>query len=64
MDQVTASVESRYDGAERFLITSYMAECGCRWVVDMWGNVRTVEICHRCNTRWVVEPQLNLKLVD
>ncbi len=64
MDQVTASVENQYDGVRRVLITRYTAECGCRWVVDMWGNVRTVEICDHCNTRWVVDPQFNLKLVN
>ena len=64
MDQVTGAVSRRYDGGEQFLITSYIAECGCRWVVDMWGNVRTVEICHHCNSRWVVDAQFDLKLVD
>jgi len=64
MNQITASVETVHYGHERMVTTRYLSECGCEWVVDMWGNVRTVEICHRCNSRWVVEPQLNLKLID
>jgi len=47
MDQVTASVESVYEGNTRLLTTRYLSECGCEWIVDMWGNVRRVMICPR-----------------
>jgi len=29
------------------LTTRYLSECGCEWVVDMWGNVRRVVVCER-----------------
>ena len=47
MDQVTASVEMMHEGQFRLLTTRYLSECGCEWVVDMWGNVRRVKICPR-----------------
>lgn len=47
MDQVTAVVETVYEGNLRLLTTRYLSECGCEWVVDMWGNVRRVMICVR-----------------
>ena len=47
MDQVTASVEMIYEGPLCLLTTRYLSECGCEWVVDMWGNVRRVRICPR-----------------
>jgi len=47
MDQVTAVVETIHEGNLRVLTTRYLSECGCEWVVDMWGNVRRVVICRR-----------------
>jgi len=47
MDQVTASIETIHEGNLRVLTTHYLSECGCEWVVDMWGNVRSVRICSR-----------------
>ena len=47
MDQVTAEIETLHYGDERLLTTRYLSECGCEWVVDMWGNVRRVMICPR-----------------
>ena len=47
MDQVTASVEMIHEGQVCVLTTRYLSECGCEWVVDMWGNVRRVKICPR-----------------
>jgi len=47
MDQVTAVVETIYEGDLRVLTTRYLSECGCEWVVDMWGNVRRVMICEK-----------------
>ena len=47
MDQVTAVVETIHEGTLRVLTTRYLSECGCEWVVDMWGNVRRVVICAR-----------------
>jgi len=47
MDQITASIETIHEGNLRVLTTRYLSECGCEWVVDMWGNVRRVMICPR-----------------
>ena len=47
MDQVTAVVETIHEGSSCVLTTRYLSECGCEWVVDMWGNVRRVRICRR-----------------
>ena len=47
MDQITASVETVHEGNLWVLTTRYLSECGCEWVVDMWGNVRRVRICAR-----------------
>jgi len=47
MDQVTAVIETIHEGNFRVLTTRYLSECGCAWVVDMWGNVRRVVICLR-----------------
>ena len=60
MDQVTASVEMIHEGNLCVLTTRYLSECGCEWVVDMWGNVRRVKICPRDTNdiRW--ENQLTL----
>ena len=64
MDQVTASVEMIHEGQFRVLTTRYLSECGCEWVVDMWGNVRRVKVCPRDTNdiRW--EDQLNLGLLE
>ena len=47
MDQVTAVIETIHEQDLRVLTTRYLSECGCEWVVDMWGNVRRVMICPR-----------------
>jgi len=53
MDQVTASVETHhYDDQKKLLVTCYTSDCGCRWVVDMWGNVRTIQVCYHCTKEW------------
>ncbi len=48
MDQVTSSTFTAFDEGRPYLVTSYTAECGCHWKVDMWGNVRKVRICQCC----------------
>ena len=60
MDQVTASVETIHERNLCVLTTHYFSDCGCEWVVDMWGNVRRVKICPRDTNdiRW--EDQLTL----
>ncbi len=62
MDQVTASIQMTVEGNFRLLTTEYVSECGCQWVVDMWGNVRRVRICPRDtdDIRW--QDQLSLGL--
>ena len=47
MDQITAVVETIHYADQRVHTTRYLSECGCEWVVDMWGNVRRVKICPR-----------------
>ncbi len=47
MDQVTASVHTWFEGDVCIIITDYQSTCGCRWKVDMWGNVRRIEVCKR-----------------
>jgi len=47
MDQITATVQMVYEGDLKVLTTHYLSECGCAWVVDMWGNVRRVVVCQR-----------------
>ena len=60
MDRVSAVVTTMHEGQFRVLTTCYLSECGCEWVVDMWGNVRRVKICPRDTNdiRW--ENQLEL----
>ena len=47
MNQITAVVETVHYDDQRLLTTRYLSECGCEWVVDMWGNVRRVHVCPR-----------------
>jgi len=63
-DQVSAVVTSGYDEGRRFLQVEFLALCGCRWIVDMWGNVRSVEACHMCvlNHKYPHDDQINLEL--
>jgi len=61
MDQVTASIQTVFEGNFRLLTTQYLSECGCAWVVDMWGNVRRVKICAR-DTDDIRLDQLTLEL--
>ena len=58
MDQVTASIETIHEGQFHVLTTRYLSECGCVWVVDMWGNVRRVKICPRDTNEIPWEDQL------
>ena len=60
MDQVTASIQMTVEGNYRLLTTEYLSECGCEWVVDMWGNVRRVKICPRDTNDIRCENQLEL----
>ena len=47
-NQVTASIELLYEDHLHVFTTRYLnTECGCEWVVDMWGNVRRVMVCAR-----------------
>jgi len=59
MDQVTAVVHTISEDGHHLLTTEYLAECGCEWVVDMWGNVRRVRVCPR-DMQLVVEEQLEI----
>jgi len=63
-NQVTASVVTVFEYGERVMVTDYTAVCGCRWVVDMWGNVRSVEVCLGCVSLDLEFDQLNLQLAD
>ncbi len=63
MDQITAVVEwVAYDG-EGLMETSYVADCGCRWRVDMRGNVRMVHVCRACMAKEKEDIQWALNLV-
>ena len=65
LDQVTAVVETFYDSDhQRLLTTRYLSECGCEWVVDMWGNVRRVMICPRDTDKVYQLDQLDLEFRD
>jgi len=63
-DQVSAVVRPGYENGKRFLEISFLAICGCRWVVDMWGNVRSVAVCSKCmRVDLDFGHQLNLELI-
>ena len=47
MNQVTASTGLEYENGKQCYVTNYLANCGCHWQVDMWGNVRRIKICSR-----------------
>jgi len=64
MDQVTASIETLHEGPLCVLTTRYLSECGCEWVVDMWGNVRRVQICPRDTDDVRQWDQLDLGLLE
>ncbi len=67
MDQVTADIQLVYDNGNAWMKVNYSAECGCRWCVDMWGNVRTVAVCRKCNAGdfdWERQLSLNLPQAD
>ena len=64
MDQVTAVVETLHEGPLCVLTTRYLSECGCEWVVDMWGNVRRVKVCPRDTDDIRLIDQLNLEFDD
>jgi len=61
MNQTTASIQLEYEDGYQYYITDYLSECGCHWRVDMWGNVRSVKICHACTmARYPWEDQVSL----
>lgn len=65
MNQITTSVYQTFERGIGTYVTEYSADCGCRWVVDMYGNVRTVNVCSMCMKKpdlW--EDQLSLLPVD
>jgi len=64
MDQVTASIETLHEQGLKFLTTRYLSECGCEWVVDMWGNVRRVKICPRDTNDIRLLDQLSLEFKE
>lgn len=47
-NQITASVLTEYEQGYGYMVTEYLATCGCRWKVDQWGNVRAVRPCGHC----------------
>ncbi len=64
MNQITTSVYQVFERGVGTYVTEYSADCGCRWVVDMYGNVRRVKVCGRCmmhDDLW--DDQLNLAVV-
>jgi len=64
MNQITAVVESAFEEGKQYLQVDYHAVCGCHWVVDMWGNVRSVRICQQCrDIAYPWEDQISLQLL-
>lgn len=49
--QITASVFTEFEQGYDYLVTEYLAACGCRWKVDQWGNVRRAKPCGHCMDR-------------
>jgi hypothetical protein len=47
-NQISASCFTEFENGYGYMITEYLATCGCNWKVDMWGNVRAVRVCDRC----------------
>ncbi len=61
MNQTTALAYKKFDHGDEYWVTEYVSECGCRWVVDQWGNVRSVCVCIPCVKRgYPWEDQLSL----
>ncbi len=59
--QISASVFTEYEQGYGYMVTEYLTDCGCRWKVDQWGNVRAVRPCRGCMAKkrpW--EDQLSL----
>ncbi len=48
MHQVSASCYQQFNRGHPTWVTEYSGDCGCRWIVDMWGNVRRIHVCHGC----------------
>jgi len=59
---VAVSTDLEFHDGLKVFISHYLAACGCRWDVDMWGNVRTVSVCLRCGSvgRGIWEDQREL----
>jgi len=47
-DQISTSISTVYENGRKVKVTGYVGGCGCAWLVDMWGNVRSVYVCSRC----------------
>ncbi len=48
MNQITTSVYQTFENGIGTFVTEYSSDCGCRWVVDMYGRVRKVTVCKDC----------------
>ncbi len=63
MNQITTSVYQVFDRGVGTYVTEYSAECGCRWIVDMFGRVWRVTVCTDCGKKPdVFEDPLSLLL--
>jgi len=47
-NSITACCCTEYENGHGYMVTEYLAKCGCHWKVDQWGNVRTVQVCWKC----------------
>ena len=45
---ISASCFTEFENGYGYMITEYLADCGCNWKVDMWGNVRAAKVCALC----------------
>lgn len=59
-DEISAVVQSGFEYGKRFIEVEFLAHCGCRWKVDMWGNMRTVFVCRHCMEIDPLDYQLSL----
>ena len=59
--QISASLFTEFENGYGYMITEYLATCGCQWKVDQWGTVRAVRPCRTCVRKpYVWEDQLSL----
>ncbi len=60
-NQISAMCFTEYEQGYGYMVTEYLAKCGCNWKVDQWGNVRAVRVCRRCtHEHYPWEDQLSL----